>query len=72
MNSDEFDLHGGYGTGFKDADPPMKVTRGSYRKFSRWMTEELAKLVSRWAHTAAPSAQQIARRSKKGKPRKPR
>jgi len=35
---------------------PVRVPARSYREFSRWMDRELAKLVARWAHTAAPNA----------------
>ncbi len=47
------------------ADVPMKVRRRSFRQFSHWMNQELAKLVSRWSHTAAPSALRISRRVNK-------
>jgi hypothetical protein len=38
------------------SDVPVKVGRGPYRRFSRWIEEELLQLVARWAHTAAPIA----------------
>ena len=39
-----------------ESDVPIKVARGPYRRFTRWLDRELEALVSRWEHTAAPSA----------------
>lgn len=51
-------------------DVPVRVATRSYREFSRWMDRELAKLVARWAHTAAPNAARSPRfRFRKPKPR---
>jgi len=56
--------------GVDPADVPLRVSAHSYREFSRWMDRELAKLVARWAHTAAPNASRAARfRFRKPKPR---
>ena len=53
MKSDKFDLnprrkvHG-------HSDVPLKGR--SYRKFRRWLDRRLERLVTRWAHAAAPDA----------------
>ena len=35
---------------------PLPVAMRSYVRFSRWMDDELEKLVARWSHAAAPNA----------------
>ena len=45
-----------------DAEPErskLLVRRAAYRRFSRWMDEQLKDLVIRWAHIAAPNAQRL-------------
>jgi hypothetical protein len=39
-----------------DEDAPLKVGLRSYRRFCLRMDDELAELVARWVHTAAPDA----------------
>ena len=39
-----------------DEDALLKVGLRPYRRFSLWMDNELAELVARWVHTAAPDA----------------
>ena len=41
--------------------PKLQVQRAAYRRFSRWMDQQLAELVRRWAHLAAPNSQRITR-----------
>ena len=58
MDSDAFHLGSGSSLGFEEADVPVKVRRGNFRQFSRWMDRQLGELVARWAHAAAPCASQ--------------
>jgi hypothetical protein len=37
------------------------VNRRAYRRFSRWMDQQLDELVTRWAHLAAPGAHRFSR-----------
>jgi hypothetical protein len=49
---------------------PAKAVISTYRDFQRWMDRELAKLVARWIHAAAPCASPRSRfrpRAKKPK-----
>ena len=39
-----------------EAEVPIKVAWGPYRRFTRWLDRELETLVARWEHTAAPNA----------------
>lgn len=41
-------------------DVPVKVASESYREFTRWLDDELKKLVARWAHASAPKASRPA------------
>jgi len=42
-------------------DVPVKVASESYQEFTRWLDDELNKLVARWAHVSAPGARRRAR-----------
>jgi len=44
--------------------PKLLVRRTAYRQFSRWMDEQLAELVRRWAHLCTPHSRRIARMRK--------
>ena len=35
---------------------PMRLSRDCFRRFDEWMDQQLALLVARWAHAAAPNA----------------
>lgn len=59
MTSDGFSLTG-RSHQKHDEDVPVKVAYDSYVQFDRWLDEQLASLVIRWAHTAAPNAQRGA------------
>ena len=48
---------------------PVEFGGHSYGRFSRWLDHQLAKLVARWTHTAAPGAQRPGLRFR---PRKPK
>jgi hypothetical protein len=53
------DMHnnGPYGGDILSPRPiPMRLPRDSFRRFDEWMDRQLALLVARWAHTAAPNA----------------
>jgi hypothetical protein len=54
QNMQNGDLGGGDLLSFRPI--PMRLPRGSFRRFDRWMDEQLALLVAKWAHAAAPSA----------------
>jgi hypothetical protein len=55
-DSSVFD-HGGGGP----ERPKLEVQRAAYRRFSRWMDQQLAELVRRWAHLSTPNAKRITR-----------
>jgi len=40
----------------KPEETPMGAGARPYRRFERWMDRELARLVARWIHTAAPNS----------------
>jgi hypothetical protein len=50
---------GSDGQGPKEAK--LLVKRAAYRRFSRWMDQQLAELVARWGHLAAPNARRFSR-----------
>lgn len=41
---------------YDPGDVPVQVEYHSFRQFSRSMDRQLARLVERWAHAAAPNA----------------
>jgi len=41
---------------YDECDAPVRVSGRSYAEFNSWMDRQLAKLVARWAHLAAPNA----------------
>jgi len=49
------------GGGHEEESSKLCVKRAAYRRFSRWMDRQLAQLVHRWAHLAAPNAQRLTR-----------
>jgi hypothetical protein len=53
---------------------PMRLSRAAFRRFDQWMDQQLALLVARWAHLAAPNASKPRRtlRRRKLRRRKPR
>jgi hypothetical protein len=55
MKSHESDLSVGREVR-NESDVPIKVARGPYRRFTRWLDRELETLVAQWEHTAAPNA----------------
>jgi hypothetical protein len=52
-----------------ELDEPMRVRRGSYRRFSQWIDEDLSRLIARWLHTAAPAAGRSRQRLFQPKPK---
>ncbi len=49
---------GGLGSGdtLRQGEAPLRLPRDAFRRFDQWMDEQLAALVARWAHAAAPCA----------------
>ena len=45
-------------------DVPIRVRLLPYIEFTRWIEEELEKLVARWSDKAAPCARRPSRRSR--------
>ncbi len=39
----------------------LLVKRAAYRRFSRWMDQQLTELVARWGHLATPNARRFSR-----------
>jgi hypothetical protein len=56
MESDEPGPVGGSSVSYEDCDTPLGVKPRSFYKFSRSIDRQLAKLVLKWAHWAAPNA----------------
>ena len=61
MESGEFFDNSSGGHAQKRVRESMWVNRKAYRRYSRWMDKQLAELVTRWAHLAAPRAQRFFR-----------
>lgn len=63
---------GGYVLG--DGPVPIRLSRDSFRRFDQWMDQQLAALVAKWAHAAAPNASKSRPtfRRRKLRRRKPR
>ena len=54
---------------------PLRLPRDAFRRFDQWMDEQLAALVARWAHAAAPNARKprpVLRHRRRFRRRKPR
>jgi hypothetical protein len=61
MESGEFFDNSSGGKARKRVRESLWVNRKAYRRFSRWMDQQLEELVTRWAHLAAPRAHRFAR-----------
>ncbi len=61
MESGELFENSPGGHGQRRARERLLVDRKAYRRYCRWMDKQLADLVARWAHLAAPRAQRFYR-----------
>ncbi len=61
MESGEFFGNSSGGKARKRVRESLWVNRKAYRRFDRWMDQQLDDLVTRWAHLAAPGAQRSFR-----------
>jgi hypothetical protein len=61
MAGGEFLEDSGGSDGQGPEEAKLLVKRAAYRRFSRWMDQQLAELVARWGHLAAPSARRFSR-----------
>jgi len=52
-------------SGHGQAESKLLVKRAAYRRFSRWMDQQLAELVARWGHLATPNAARFARSARR-------
>ncbi len=48
-------------SGREDSRQKLLVKRTAYRRFSRWMDQQLAELVRRWSHLSTPISRRIGR-----------
>ena len=70
MNSDPLSEGGPFaGETGHGAHVPVPFRRESFRAFDRRMDQQLARLVARWIHTAAPAALRPATGRPKRRPR---
>jgi len=61
MAGGEFLDNSGGSDGQDPEEAKLLVKRAAYRRFSRWMDQQLAELVTRWGHLAAPNARRCSR-----------
>jgi hypothetical protein len=74
MNPEKWSGGVGGGDILGRGEAPLRLSRDSFRRFDQWMDQQLAALVARWAHAAAPRASRPRRvvRRRKFRRRKPR
>ena len=74
MNPEKWSGGPGSGDTLGQGEVPLRLPRDSFRRFDQWMDQQLAALVARWAHAAAPRASRPrpAFRRRKLRRRKPR
>lgn len=56
MDHKKHDIAQSVGYVLGDGPVPIRLSRDSLRQFDQWMDQQLAALVAKWAHAAAPNA----------------